>query len=451
MLSFKTATASMNFWLMKDFFFIFIIFLITACNSVESKNTEKKMPSPAKNNTEKLSNCPNWMSGQTVKIIKNTTIPSHCSYQRISFSLERDNIIFNCNGTSLNGLNQPASNAFFTAYRQSSAPKHWAFSVWKSGIQIKNCRIKNYMDGIVIRSRIAKQQHKMLRNKKNVIAIENQLRIDSPHNITISNTKIHHSHKHGLYMQRYVHHVNFIHGEIKYSGNSAIYLESGTQYNSIRNSYFYKNGYSNYKKKKRMRMPKLPSAEREAIAVDSSAYNEFIGNTFENNGKGAIFFYKNCFEKHKNANQLPRVQHANHNKVRNNRFINERYGVWLASRQSKQLSRFKCGDPVMYQESGFFGLRRYYHDYAKNNQIVNNTFKGVMFGIVVEDNDNRLINNKFIGNSTFDILIGTAYRFKSKNQPVTGTLVQQNQRRGARLKLEYSYGSTVMGLGARIQ
>ena len=430
--------------LTKGFFFIFFLFLMTACNSVASKNTGKEIPSPIKYNNDKSNNCPDWKSGQTIKITKNTTIPAHCSYQRVSFSLERKNIIFNCKEATLNGLNQPAPNPFFASYNEFSAPKNWAFSVWKSGIQIKNCRIKNYMDGIVIRSRISKQQHKMLRNKKNVRAIEDQLRADSPQNITISNTKIHHSHKHGVYMQRYVHHVNFIKGEIKYSGNSAIYLESGTQYNSINNSYFYKNGYSNYKKNQRMRMPKLPNAKREAIAVDSSAYNEFIGNTFENNGKGAIFFYKNCFEKHKNANQLPRVQHSSHNKVKNNRFINERYGVWLASRQSKQLSRFKCGDPIMYQESGLFGWNQYYYDYAKNNQIANNIFKNVVYGIVVEDNDNRLINNKFIGNSTRDILIGTAYRSKHKNQPVKNTLVQKNQRGTARLKLEYSYGSNAI-------
>jgi len=69
----------------------------------------------------------------------------------------------------------------------------------------------------------------------------------------------------------------------------------------IKNSYFYKNGYTNYKRDKRMRMPKFPTGEREAIAMDSSAYNKIIGNTFRNNGKGAIFLYKNCFEKYKNV------------------------------------------------------------------------------------------------------------------------------------------------------
>lgn len=436
----------MKTWLTNVFLFIFMWLLMTACGSVASKSTPKELPHPVKNTVKKSTHCPNWTSGQTVKITKNTTIPANCSYQKVSFSIERKNVIFDCNGASLNGLKQQNPNPLFVAYSQSTEPKNWAFSVWKSGIQIKNCNIKNYMDGIVIRSRLSKQQHEMLRRKQNVKAIENQLRADSPQNISISNTKIHHSHKHGLYMQRYVSHVNFIKGEIKYSGNSAIYLESGTQYNSIRDSYFYKNGHTRYKKKKRMRMPKSPMAGREAIAVDSSAYNEFIGNIFENNGKGAIFFYKNCFEKHKQKNQLPRTQHSNHNKVKNNRFLNERYGVWLASRQSKQLSRFKCGDPLMYQEKGLFGRSKYYHDYAKNNQIINNLFKNVILGIVVEDNDNKLIGNQFIGNSNSDILIGTAYRFKSKKQPVIRTTVKQNQRKGARLKLKYLHGSKANGL-----
>lgn len=387
------------------------------------------------------SNCPNWKSGDTVKINKNTVIPKGCSYQRVSFSLEKENITFDCQGASLNGLKQNKPNSIFVAYSKTSEPRDWAFSVYKSGIKIKNCHIKNYIDGVVIRFRVPKKQHGLLRQKKKVVTIERQLRRDAPKHITISNTKIHSSHKHGIYMQRYVSYITFKEGEIKHSGNSAIYMESGTRYNEIRNSYFYKNGYTNYKRKKRMRMPKFPTGEREAIAVDSSAYNKIIGNTFKNNGKGAIFLYKNCFEKHKNKAQLPRFQHSNYNQIKNNNFINERYGVWLASRQSKQLSRFKCGDPVMYKTSGIFGNEKYYHDYAKNNQVVNNTFKNVVEGIVIEDDKNTVLNNKFRGSANSDITIGTPYRSKSKNDPVKGTILEGNQRDTSQLKLKFIDGS----------
>ncbi|HIO91602.1 MAG TPA: hypothetical protein EYG68_02015 [Leucothrix mucor] len=267
------------------------------------------------------------------------------------------------------------------------------------------------------------------------------LRIAAPKHITISNTKIHSSHKHGIYMQRYVSYITFEKGEIKHSGNSAIYMESGTRYNQIKNSYFYKNGYTNYKRDKRMRMPKFPTGEREAIAMDSSAYNKIIGNTFRNNGKGAIFLYKNCFEKYKNERQLPRFQHSNYNNIEANTFIDERYGVWLASRQSKQLSRFKCGDPLMYKKRGLFGNEKYYNDYAKNNRIINNIFKDVLQGIVVEDDNNRLIANKFSGSSSVDILVGTPYRSKAKNQPVMGTILEGNKRESMSLRLKFIAGS----------
>ncbi len=426
--------------------FITLLFFISACTSVESKNSLSDSTSTVIKKRAEMAKCPDWKSGHTIKIIKNTILASTCSYQQVSFSIEKENIIFDCQGANLNGLKQQQPNPLFVAYSESSAPRNWAFSVWKSGVKIKNCHIKNYLDGIVIRSRMSKQQHQMLRQKKKVNLIESQLRANSPKNIIISNTLIENSHKHGLYVQRYAHHVHFINSQIKFSGNSAIYLDSGTQYNLIKHSYFYKNGYTSYKNKKHIRTPKLPTAEREAIAVDSSAYNIFVGNTFENNGKGAIFLYKNCFEKHKEPNQLPRFQHTNFNKIKNNRFINERYGVWLASRQSKQLSRFKCGDPLMYKENGLFGSRKYYYDYAKNNQVINNRFKDVIFGIVVEDDNNQLIRNHFSGYSKRDILIGTAYRSKIKKQIVKGIFLKKNQRQGANLKITYLYGSTPVQL-----
>ncbi len=422
-------------------YFIITLVFSTACTTSESKDTYKRPVISKLDNRSQSSHCPNWKAGQTIKITQNTTLSAACSYQKVSFSIEKRNIIFNCNGARLNGLAQTEANPLFVAYSESSKPRNWAFSVWKSGVTIKNCQIKNYLDGIVIRSRISKQQHQMLRKKQNIKAIEQQLRATSPKNITLSNIKIHYSHKHGLYLQRYVNHVNFINSEIKYSGNSAVYIDSGTQYNVIKNSYFYQNGYINYKNKQRIRMPKLPTAKREAIALDSSAYNQFINNTFENNGKGGIFLYKNCFEKHRNANQLPRFQHSNNNKIIANHFINEHYGVWLASRQSKQLSRFKCGDALMYQQNGLFGKNKYYYDYAKNNQVINNRFKNVLLGIVVEDNNNKLINNYFSGQANNDILIGTPYRYKSKNQPVINTMLKQNKRQGADLKITYSHGS----------
>jgi len=414
-------------------------FFITACSSVVIKDKPQKTTPNIPSTT--VSNCPNWKSGDTIKIKKDTVIPKGCSYQRVSFSLEKENIAFDCQGAVLNGLKQNKPNSIFIAYSKASEPRNWAFSVYKSGINIKNCHIKNYIDGIVIRFRVPKKQHELLRKKTNVVSIENQLRDDAPKNITISNTKIHSSHKHGIYMQRYVSHIIFEQGEIKYSGNSAIYMESGTRHNEIRNSYFYKNGYTNYKRKKRMRMPKYPTGEREAIAVDSSAYNKIIGNTFKNNGKGAVFLYKNCFEKHKNKAQLPRFQHSNYNQIKNNHFIDERYGVWLASRQSKQLSRFKCGDPIMYKTRGLFGSEKYYHDYAKNNQVVNNTFKNITEGIVVEDDNNMITNNKFSGSSNVDIMIGTPYRSKSKNDPVKGIIIENNQRDTGELKLKFIGGS----------
>ena len=422
-----------------------VILLFSACSNIEPIHTpfdRPSQPTAKKPKIKQTANCPAWKLGQTVEITKNTRIPTHCRYQKVSFLIKTNDIIFDCQGASLNGLTKARPNALLIPYSKTNAPKAWAFHINSSGVKIKNCQIKNYIDGIIIHAPISATQRQQLRAKKQIKTVEQQLRASAAHHIVISNTKIHNSHKHGLYLKPYVHHVSFIDSEIKHSGNASIYLETGTQKNRIQGNYFYKNGYSNYKNKQRIRIPKLPTGEREAIAVDSSAYNKIINNTFENNGKGAIFLYKNCFEKHQNSKQIPRFQHSNYNLIKDNKFINERHGVWLASRQSKQLSRFKCGDKLMYTRSGLLGKEKYYQDYSQYNKVIHNTFKQVVLGIIVEDDHNQLIDNRFEGEAYTDIKIGTFFRTRATNQPVTATVLKGNQRKNSTLKLQLMHGST---------
>ena len=418
-----------------------VTILTSACGSAVTKQEQERKPAPEEQSENTSSTCPSWKQGDTIKVTKNISIPASCSYKKVSFDIVKENITFDCNGATLNGLSQNSPNSVFSAYSKSTEPRRWAFSVRKSGLKIKNCVVKNYVDGIVIWSEISRDNRYSLRDRKNVTAIENELRASSPKNVQVLNTKILNSHKHGIYLQRYITNMSFINGEIQNSGNSAIYLESGTQNHTIKNSYFYKNGYTNYKLAKRMRMPKLPTGEREAIAVDSSANNKIIGNTFKNNGKGGIFLYKNCYEKHSSVGQMPRVQHSNNNRIEGNSFINERYGVWVASRQSKELSGFKCGDPLMHKSSGLFGTQKYYQDYAKNNTVVNNSFKDVVYGIVIEDDNNKVTGNSFSGRSSVDIKVGTPYRAKALNRPVKGTTVSANKRQDGSIKVDFVYGA----------
>lgn len=418
--------------------------VLSACGGANTRELPNRdeVNKQHKQQTPIAAKCQSWKPGQTIRIRKNTRISKGCNYRRVSFILDKDNVTFDCNGATLNGLNQSKPNAVFDAYSAANKPTNTAFLVRSSNIRIKNCIIINYVGGVIVDSRVPKDLHNKLRQRQNVSSIENNLRQQGPKNITVSNSKILDSHKHGVYLQRYVTRFSFINGEISNTGSSAIYFESGTRNNLIKNSRFANNGYINYKRDQRIRVPKFPTAEREAIAVDSSAYNKIVGNRFENNGKGAVFLYKNCFEKHQNKAQLPRFQHSNYNEISNNVFVNERYGVWLASRQSKQLSRFKCGDPLMYQVNNLLGKNKYYQDYARHNRVHNNTFSSVRYGVTVEDDHNSIVGNTFKSSSQVDIQVGTPYRSKALKKPVVVTAVENNIRSGRPVNIRYVNGST---------
>jgi hypothetical protein len=199
-----------------------------------------------------------------------------------------------------------------------------------------------------------------------------------------------------------------------------MYLESGTQHNTISHSTFSKNGRTSYNIRKRSR--KLRFRLREAIAVDSSAYNIIKNNTFNRNAGGAIFTYKNCYERHQEAQQLPRYQGSDFNIIKDNHFSNERKGIWIASRQSRDLENFNCGDPSLLRTAG---NERYYEDFSKHNKITGNVFEQTNIAIMIEDDHTILTNNRFKNTQTKDIILGTSENISAAHR-VKGTVIKNN-------------------------
>ncbi len=401
------------------------ILLLSACKVDEELGLTEETRIPIQN--ENAENCPKWKAGDMITIRENTTIPSGCHYDRVSFEFFDSNIVFDCNNANLNGLGKTKRNTFFLAYKRDEAPLLAAFFIRGSqdnfieNITIKNCNISFYVNGINVDFILDESTHNNLKNNINVTELEQYLRTISPKNIQVSNTRITASHKTGIYIQRYITGFKLKNSTLK-ANDIGLYLESGTQKNIISNSIFTKNGETTYDISSRKRTLRIK--KREAIAIDSSAYNTITDNKFINNAGGAIFLYKNCYENYQDPSSLPRVQYSNFNIIKDNTFSDEPKGVWIASRQSREMDNFNCGDPIVYTDEE--KKKKYYEDFSRNNQVINNHFDGVEKAIIVEDDDNIISNNRFTGKSRSDLTIGTEIRSTYLNHPVKGTIVENN-------------------------
>ncbi|MCK5813290.1 MAG: right-handed parallel beta-helix repeat-containing protein [Cocleimonas sp.] len=404
---------------------IILLVLLSACKVDEELGLTEETRIAIQN--ENPDDCPNWKSNEMVTITENTTLPSGCRYDRVRFEITRSDVVFDCNNAILNGLGKTKRNTFFLAYKQEEAPLLAAFFIRGSeddfieNVTIKNCNISYYINGVNVNFGLKESTHHNLKNNINVAALEDHLRTLSPHNIQLENMNITANHKTAIYIQRYITDFKLKDSTIK-ANDIGIYLESGTKNNLISNTTFSKNGETTYDLASRKR--KLRIKKREAIAIDSSAYNTIIGNTFINNAGGAIFLYKNCYENYKDESSLPRIQHSSFNIIENNTFSDERKGVWIASRQSREMENFNCGDPLVIV--GEDNDDKYYEDFSRNNQIVSNVFNGVEKSIIVEDDNNIISNNTFTGESRVDLIIGTEIRSTYLNHPVKNTVVENN-------------------------
>jgi parallel beta-helix repeat protein len=273
-----------------------------------------------------------------------------------------------------------------------------------TGVTIRNCRIRNA--GIYIGLTEADTQKASKYSRTTLYDL-------TPHDITIEHCLVEDSLSVGIYIDDYVRHVTVKDTTIRNAGSTGIYLEHSSQENRIQHSILTHNGYGH--------PPhiRVGLAKREAIAVDSSAYNIIEGNHIFSNAAGGIFLYKNCHEHaDTNPNSAPRWQHADHNLVKDNLIEDEKVGVWLASRQSRDLSKWGCGDKP-------YAGNRYFPDYAQHNTVEGNTFLRVGNGVIVEDDYNAILNNTF-SETGQAVDIRALIRSRTLGREVVGTTISGN-------------------------
>lgn len=264
-------------------------------------------------------------------------------------------------------------------------------------VTVRNCVFRNANAiGIVVGWRGA-DQDKVAKYERDEIYRR------TPHAVRIVNTVVDNAKGAGIYIDDYVADVLLSRVTVTRSDAMAVYLEHSSRNITIEDSLF--DGNSVGKK-------------REAIAIDSSANNVIRRNVFRRNKAGGIFLYKNCHEHADDPKQTVRWQGADDNLIEGNLFEDEPVGVWVASRQSLDLRKLRCGDP-------YYG-GKYVIDRASRNAIKNNQFVRVDRGVLVEDDDNWVEDNRFDQAAEVCVRVGSAPRATLLNRPVTGTRVRHN-------------------------
>ena len=382
--------------------------------------------------------CPNWEKGILNRITESITLPAGCKYDRVKILIQNESdLTLDCNGAELNGLDKEFRQAVDVPYTVADAPSDIGIRVLShetvpsSNVTVKNCVVTNFLTGISVQTIFSDENFADLKNNINAEAVENYLRDNSLKNVRIENNTINYSHRNGMFINRYITGLVVDNTTIKYTSGAGLYLESGSQSNIIQNSVFSENGHSRYDGGERVRKRILEKDAREGIAIDSSAMNTIQNNTFAKNSGGGIFLYKNCYEYHTSPTSLPRYQSADDNLITGNKFEEQKVGVWIASRQSKDLEAFRCGTPLIATDTVRYGPVEedvlIYEDFAKFNTVSSNTFVDVIKGIIVEDDNNTIDGNNFSGSVDFDVQVGTKYRTEALSHPVTDTTITNNE------------------------
>lgn len=347
--------------------------------------------------------CAELTTKQTVTVKGHSVLSPSCDLtdKSIRFVLDTSHSSLDCQGAMLStAANDPTKTSAITIKPKADHAIE--------NITLANCHVDGYGHAVHIRQYSNPNQ----RYARGLIDPATN-RALAPSDIRITNVSSRNSINSGMFVGDHVHGVTFNHVSIQNAGTVGLYLEFGSRDNVIQNSVFVGNGFRTFK------------PNREAIAIDSSSNNRIENNRFIHNGAGSVLLYRNCFE-HANdssrSNHFKRTESSHDNIIRHNVFQEEPVGVWVASRQSRNLKGFECGAYLIKQTP----FASYHLDSAKDNQIIDNRFEQVDQGIIVEDDNTLIRGNRFAATVKSPIIIGSEIREESAAGAVKGTIVLDN-------------------------
>lgn len=350
--------------------FLFLVFLLVYSTVVSANSDSCKLPD--------MQN-----SGLTV------TLDASCVYHG-ELKINKSGTYLNCQGATLDGENTYRVGILVTGKGKKI-----------SDVKIMNCKIINYVNsGVRITNGIKAQE----------LSGEHDLNYSrSPERITLTNIKIFNSGRVAVFFDSYTTNSKIDDSEIVGSGGPAIYLEHSSQKIEILKNIIINNGD-----------PKNGKSGSAGIHIDSSANNIIKDNYFSGNKAGGVFLYKNCGEKFSTGKSVIRWQHSDYNTIIKNKFSDEKVGVWIAARQSKNLSKWDCGD------SSMDGKKKYYEDFANNNLIKNNNFCNNKISVRIEGDNNEILENSYNSTPETFVQFPDSMREKIIGKPAIGNKVEKN-------------------------
>jgi parallel beta-helix repeat protein len=217
--------------------------------------------------------------------------------------------------------------------------------------------------------------------------------------IKFENVKVLNNVNHGVFVDRGVHNFHCDTCDISDNGAMGIYLEYNSNGNIIRNSRIANNGYRDKDTGDWVENLKADKKDkREGIAIDASQGNLIENTLFSGNALAGITMYKNCGER-----GITRPWGANFNTVKDSTV---RDGIYIASRQDKDLSSWSCSDPYILNG-------RYVLDEAEFNTIENVTLEDN--AVIRIKDDNNIVRSLNGG----QVIISSAVR-NALNMPIIG-------------------------------
>lgn len=271
-----------------------------------------------------------------------------------------------------------------------------------AGVTVRNCNFRNFShDGVLIHWRLPN------REKLSRYPDPEERYRHAPQDILLANVRVEANAVMGIVVDDYVQRVTLDHVSVIDNPGWGIYWDHASRGNRLLHSEVRGNGHGT-------------AFGKPGLSIDASTDNQVIDTHFGNNGRAGIALYRNCQEfATTNPDSIPRETGANRNLILANSFRDETIGIWLAARQSQDVSHMQCGRPT-YSEG------RYAEDEARDNMVAHNRFTAMHgHAIVVEDDANALLDNH-VDRGANAILIGTPIRSRVLQHPVRNTLLHGN-------------------------
>ena len=288
-----------------------------------------------------------------------------------------------------------------------------------SGVTIRNCVVRGFLNSI----RITREGFRALAAGHEY---DHGIR-----DVLIERTQVSGSRGVGIFVDGYVTRTTIRHSTVTGAGSSGIYLEAGSAdnvvtSNTIRDNGFRENGPGGSVFNFSGIRFRFWGIGREGLSIDGSRRNLVAGNSFAGNAAGGIFLYTNCgeFVNSRPERWFQRRYGADDNLIVANRFEGGVNGVWVGSRMGESTLPMECSDPT-YVEQGITFITL---DRAARNKVFGNSFRAVTYGVRVEDDDTKVVANRFSGPDATHhaVVIGTPSRTSVLGKPVRGTSLIAN-------------------------